>query len=592
MLQSRSIRRSALIDQLREALTGKENHFFADTSFLIAAASLSPAARDELARWLAGLGNRFHVPAWVAHEVSRNITSDTGAFTPMAKAAGDAITAVEVMQAEARRYLDDGRARTFPGRPDRVEVLSTLDRVAQPLLERARRLKRASKTVEEATDWVVGLVNGAVLSSDIYTGLPQLEAEYAARLIGGHPPGFKDKSKAERKREDDNRYGDLIIWREIVEFARSAQLSGVVLLTNDNKQDWVYSPPAILDDEGRAITNEPQGSLKVILPLPLLCHELAGASGGAKLSMANLGMVAEILHRAGVDAQNLFSAYQPISIVLPQDLPEAEGAPSEEGEADIEDESAPVVEVSPESIPDLAALVASLAGSDVEAAAAAGAPLRRLIEAGVDSARIPDLAQGLLGGAENGIEAATILIREIVTETLPIEREMRARLLAALLEALYYRPDGKLRNRPFGAALPDLFSVQKLAELQPAIAELNARIGPTKRYFLATPDPAAPTLSLSVSVERDDDGQPRLRGIYFGEMPLLEDVGEGSERSLMRLAGGATEAPAGVLRRVLADYFRVPEGQLDLGIARFEKIGWDDLTGLIDWGVDSGLRLR
>jgi hypothetical protein len=173
-----------------------------------------------------------------------------------------------------------------------------------------------------------------------------------------------------------------------------------------------------------------------------------------------------------------------------------------------------------------------------------------------------------------------------------MDSESRIRLLGALLEGIYYRPDGKLRDRPYGAALPDLFSVQKLAELRPAIAQLNARIGPSKSYFLATPDPAAPVLSLSVSVERDDAGQPRLRGIYFGEMPLLEDVAPGSERLLMRLAAGATEAPAGVLRRVLADYFRVPEGQLDLGIARFEKIGWDDLTGLIDWGVDRGLRLR
>ncbi|MBV9931146.1 MAG: hypothetical protein JO013_09400 [Alphaproteobacteria bacterium] len=175
MLQSRSIRRTALIDQLRAALTGEENHFFADTSFLIAAASLSPAARDELARWLAGLRDRFHVPAWVAHEVSGKITSDTSIFTPMAKAAGDALTAVEAMQAEARRYLDDGRASSFPGQPDRIAVLSSLDRIAQPLREQARRLKRASKTLEEATDWVVGLVNGAVMPSDIYTSLPDLE---------------------------------------------------------------------------------------------------------------------------------------------------------------------------------------------------------------------------------------------------------------------------------------------------------------------------------------------------------------------------------------------------------------------------------
>src|SRR3546814_780260 len=74
MLQSRSVKRAELNEQLRTALTAKDNHFFADTSFLITAASLNPAARSDLDRWIAGLENRFHVPAWVVtgpHRVVR-----------------------------------------------------------------------------------------------------------------------------------------------------------------------------------------------------------------------------------------------------------------------------------------------------------------------------------------------------------------------------------------------------------------------------------------------------------------------------------------------------------------------------------------
>jgi hypothetical protein len=131
-----------------------------------------------------------------------------------------------------------------------------------------------------------------------------------------------------------------------------------------------------------------------------------------------------------------------------------------------------------------------------------------------------------------------------------------------------------------------------MPELKTAVEELNARLGPSRRYYLLTPDAAAPVLALSVSIERDEDDRQKLRAVYFGETPLLEDVATDSDRSLTRLFGGRGEATGGELRRVLSEYFRVPEGQLDLGISRFETIRWDSLTGLIDWGVDSGLQLR
>jgi hypothetical protein len=97
---------------------------------------------------------------------------------------------------------------------------------------------------------------------------------------------------------------------------------------------------------------------------------------------------------------------------------------------------------------------------------------------------------------------------------------------------------------------------------------------------------------LSLSTEREEPGDQRLRGIYFEEVSLMEDVARGSERALTTICGGMARANGGELRRALGAYFRVPEAQLDLGISRFETVGWDDLTGLIDWGADTGLQLR
>jgi hypothetical protein len=591
MLQSRSVKRATLVDYLKKALKADENHFFADTSFLIAAASLSPTARGELSRWLRSLGLRFHVPAWVAHEIFGKITSGVDLFAPMSKIADQAIAAIEALQLEARRYVDDGRSNALPGRPDRIGYLAELDRISRSLIEQAKAMRRAKQTVEEAADWVVDVVNGALLSSNIYGGLPYLDADYSVRVIGGQPPGFMDKGKAERTRHGDNRYGDLIIWREIVDYVGSSNVAGVVLLTNDNKLDWVYVPPTILDEGGRPLNNEARGGFKIILPLPLLVHELATARPGAELTIANLGMLSQLLHDVNGDAPNLFSAYQPIASVVP--LRTAPDRADAEPQAVMNDEDAvPFVEVPADNGADLRRLFGTLSGPDIEAASLAAAAARDIIARGIDPALAPRLAQDLLTAADNGVEAAEILVREIVTEQLRLDKDIRLTILRAMLEALYYDDQAKLRNRPLEAPLADVFTAQSIPELKDAVDALTARLGPSRRYFLVTPDPAVFTLTISLSTDHDKDGRLRLRGIYAEETPLLEDVARDSERSLSRLLGGKDQADGATLRRVLSRYFRIPEAQLDLGLSSFETVHWDGLTGLIDWGVNTGLQLR
>jgi hypothetical protein len=233
-----------------------------------------------------------------------------------------------------------------------------------------------------------------------------------------------------------------------------------------------------------------------------------------------------------------------------------------------------------------------LAGDDIDAATAASGSLRPLLVAGFGADLIPRVADALLVAAERGIEAAAILVREIVTQALPLEPGLRAGLLSAMLASLYYTRLGLLRNRPLGVALPDVFSVQALPMLAPAVESLNRRLGPGKRRYLLTPDPAVPILSLSAATDFEESGRQRLRGIYLGDVALQEDVVPDSDRSLTRLLGGVTEADGATLRRTLAAYFRVPEAQLDLGLSRFETVGWDSLAGLVDWGVVTGLQLR
>ena len=50
------------------------------------------------------------------------------------------------------------------------------------------------------------------------------------------PPGYKD-ADAKKKRGDRHVYGDYIIWRQIIDFAKT-QKKHIILITDDRKDDW------------------------------------------------------------------------------------------------------------------------------------------------------------------------------------------------------------------------------------------------------------------------------------------------------------------------------------------------------------------
>jgi hypothetical protein len=75
-------------------------------------------------------------------------------------------------------------------------------------------------------------LDGRVLTSFSEVDIKKIEEEGAKRYQEKVPPGYKDEAK------DSNRFGDLIIWQEILRFAKENGKS-VIYVTNDAKEDWV-----------------------------------------------------------------------------------------------------------------------------------------------------------------------------------------------------------------------------------------------------------------------------------------------------------------------------------------------------------------
>lgn len=587
MLPSRKVSWSEFLATVRGALANPDAHFFADTSFLMKAASLNAPARLVVRDWIEGIGTaRFHVPAWVAHETYRHLGKDNGqALTPMSKLASDLAAKIEEIRAEARRFVDDQSSASFPvptgtPAPDRAEYLLGLDAEAAQLAARVRHLRqRAAGRLEETADFLAELINKHVMPAGTYESLATVEAEYAARLVGDQPPGQKDRKK------ELNKYGDLLTWREIVDHCKKEPPPDcVVLLTDDNKPDWVFRPPMLVDDRGegrpeRTVSNDGSLGFQVLLPQPLLTHELAGGRDGFQLHIVNLGTLARITADLP-EMRDLAHAYSAL-VAEQQAQPTPPAAPAA-------DEAAHGAPVAPAAM-SLEQRIADL--GDLDRAADAVAALSVGLSRGEVAAPLARATgRAIVEAADAGVEAAELFGRSVLG-TGAVHPEARPALWEGMLLGAYLREDGRLRRRPLTALIPALFDAASKPEARPAVDRLRAEIGSEARKYLLLPGDRG-AASLNMSLRRRGDGTGKLESVLRGDVPLLVDGRRGAPTSLATLADGRTEESVAAFRRMLADHFAVPEGRIETNLALADRVSWDEIQCLIDWGADTERPLR
>src|SRR5262249_1713579 len=94
---------------------------------------------------------------------------------------------------------------------------------------------------------VTALFAGKVGPSYSTEQLQQIYSEGEARYARNTPPGYMDI----KEKEGIERYGDLILWRQLLDYAR-LQRKPLIFITGDTKEDWWLS------NEGKTIGPRPE----------------------------------------------------------------------------------------------------------------------------------------------------------------------------------------------------------------------------------------------------------------------------------------------------------------------------------------------
>jgi len=210
-----------------------------DSNVLLGLYQYSPSTLEEFFKVLSAIKERLWLPHQAGLEFQRNrvgsLPQQRGILERLIQSVEDIDRSLGSLGLpEHHPVLDlDAIEASRNGVHDSIEVL--LEQIRAALQATPEFKVGALLGAEELRDRLTLLYEGRVGEP---FGEEQLQAMHktgAARYEKETPPGYKDRTKDER-----SRYGDFILWKQILDHQKGVQNGpkDVLFVTNDRKEDW------------------------------------------------------------------------------------------------------------------------------------------------------------------------------------------------------------------------------------------------------------------------------------------------------------------------------------------------------------------
>jgi hypothetical protein len=233
-----------------------------DTNVLLNLYRLPTTARDELIGVLEQLKDRLWIPHQVALEFQRRRLT---VIASERKSTEEALTFASDLVSEIKKKVDALQIEKRSLGIDSQPLLADLEKANSQLVD-AIRTTHASQLDISASDPIRqrldDLLHGRVGVPPIsQTDLDGLVQDGDDRYKDKIPPGFADVDKEKNPNEavfvfDHIRYqrkfGDLILWRQIIKHVKDTNCKTVLFITADRKEDWWWR------EQGQTIGPHPE----------------------------------------------------------------------------------------------------------------------------------------------------------------------------------------------------------------------------------------------------------------------------------------------------------------------------------------------
>jgi predicted nucleic acid-binding protein len=277
--------------KIYSVLQDQSSILFIDTNILARFFSFHSVTRLELSNYLKNFvdKDRLKVPAWVLNEYSKHfIRKRTSRYYESANKISTITSEFNAFAKFARMFIESSDLSKY-GYVDEQAFHSDLDLITEKLNNLSKIKSTKGDYTVKVHDELEKLLNKCVLDSDIFLLAEEICPGGANRYLQELPPGFEDGGK------DVNSFGDLITWKEIVSYSKTKMITKAVILTNDNKKDWLYAPHKIIRGNRSLFNSEPEYKIAD----NRLVYEFSLATGSNELYIINLSTLVTIVSTGG-----------------------------------------------------------------------------------------------------------------------------------------------------------------------------------------------------------------------------------------------------------------------------------------------------
>jgi len=240
-------------------------------------------ARDDLLDSLAKFSNRLWIPYYAALEYQRNRLT---VIADQKKRFREVEEIIEQSISSLRNKLDGLQLKRRHSTIEVDEFLATIDTATGKFQENLSKLSENQNDVQSEDHLrtrIDQLFEGLVGKPPTnQKDLDQLWKEGAERYSRRMPPGYMDQKKEKDNEPDEfqfdglvfrRSFGDLLLWQQIISYAKENQMKNVILVTDDEKEDWWWT----IDSGGK----------RRIGPRPELTNEITREAGVVSFFMYN-----------------------------------------------------------------------------------------------------------------------------------------------------------------------------------------------------------------------------------------------------------------------------------------------------------------
>lgn len=580
--------REAILNSVAAALQNPEAPVYLDTSVLLRCYELNIKARDDLLKTFNLLGERLRIPLWAAWETwqkSESLTPES----PMAKPSRDAKDKLAALSAAIRRNVEEG------DEPDQsaTQLLADAGSIETALQSLTAKVINRRRDPEKTSELLYPVLNRLLLDSNVPKILKRVNSEAELRFAHNVPPGCGDVGKG------NNRFGDLIIWFEVLADLRRTSRKLFLFITDDvSKGDWVHKPRMLLDAQNRPNRNE---SITVAHPMLVSeakreCRELEELH---IISLDEFAMVTA--SKLNIDIPHLLSALQKIEEPTPRTTPAAEV------ESPVRPEQAPEalawqglrsadLSYELDEADTVDRFIADLRSGDWRIVTKALDEQRGLFDSATRD-QLLQIGRALASAATDGIEAVPAALdvllglKAVSGFERPLADDRQEALFLGVLAEIYLDETGSPKRPEASAELATVvFDGAKLDRFKRAAAEIRGRLDSQAHLYLALPGEALARLKLDLTLERSEQAPPTLLSISHEDNDLLERSAPPA-RQIHSIGDDALMSVARLMRRV-SEEFVVPVTLLDVAEDSNLNIRIERGSGFIAWGPGTGVELR